>query len=298
MNDERVIAWLREHKIGSTRTIRSLREEFGLSRWYEWKDVIYLPTLPLFEEHRERMWIENWPAGEALPPTEFRTELGFLPSGRENHELAVRRMTEMLGKGMSFEYGQRHRWDFGSYEITLNTLRRQKGGPRPLMDAQRELYDKTNISIRGTWERSWPEHDMRATLDHARILRIELGANMKRKRGSLHFEFKLTSQPPRASANSLLLWDDTATGFIGFMGDGPCWRIPKSVKIELTLDRTRRERSEASSKLGFGCKDAAGSHVLCDMLSASDEDGLDAAAAQVADFWQVPLQVRQHRGDY
>jgi|SRR5271165_5318232 len=57
-------------------TIEQLRQQYGVSRWYNFIEVVYLPSSPLFLENRERFYVPSYTPTTLVPPAEFCCDFG------------------------------------------------------------------------------------------------------------------------------------------------------------------------------------------------------------------------------
>jgi len=73
-------------------SIQALARKYGVRRWYDVWDVIYLPPAPLFAENVQPYFIQN-DVSHHLPPRTFYCDFDRLRDGHRNHELALDRLT-------------------------------------------------------------------------------------------------------------------------------------------------------------------------------------------------------------
>jgi len=72
-------------------SVQALAWLYGVRRWYDFWDVIYLPPAPLFAENVQPYFIQN-DVSHHLPPSTFYCDFDRLRDGHRNHELALDRL--------------------------------------------------------------------------------------------------------------------------------------------------------------------------------------------------------------
>lgn len=128
-----------------------MRQQYGVSRWYDFIEVVYLPPSPLFPENRERFYVPCYTPTTLVPPAEFCCDFDVTGAGSENHQLALERFSELFGtpeKGMAVNTWS-HTWRFERAHLELTTFMREKTrGYNPLYQRHPELWEKCSIRIR------------------------------------------------------------------------------------------------------------------------------------------------------
>jgi len=164
MTDAEFLKFLVDHGLhaaAAAESMHELRKRYGISRWYDFADVVYVPPASLFPEQREPFSFT--PVTSCLlPPFEFNCDFDAFGDGPRNHSLALERLTNLFGnpeKGQAVNTLE-HTWTFEQMWLRILTFIPEKSrfGRNELYEGHPELWHKCRITIDSiTFATSWHE---------------------------------------------------------------------------------------------------------------------------------------------
>ncbi len=287
--------------IGSEISIRDLAREYGVGRWYDFWDVIYLPRAPLFDENTGPYFIQN-DISPLLPPTTFHCDFDCLGDGRRNHELALARLTEVLRhppQDTSVSNTWSNTWTFGEMSLNIRTFRQSKtSGYNSFYQRYPELWHNCRITIERGWVHplSSGERALLTSISASNSLPFPV-AWAQAGLGTLLDRGLFRRAPGRPDP---ILWRDPESGQIGWHAGHFAAFVRGAASISLKLAQVEAYRGGGYSRLSLELhnpfsdgKQSAEIHVI----RGEDTHTLDAIAAELSAFWALPLQTAAYLSD-
>jgi hypothetical protein len=279
-----------------TRTINELARQHGVGRWFEFIDVVYLPSSPLFLENREPYYVRCHTPTTLVPPAEFCCDFDFTGEGFRNHQIALGRFSEVFGtpeKGVAVNTWS-HAWRFGRASLSLLTfIRGETTGGSPLYKKYPELWEKCQIQIR---------------VDPVRPASIkeETFLNSIASEDQLQFpgqdEWNLSSAFPAWRRGSFptdrfVCWRDSRRGQLGWYLTTAAAFWEKRFCTTLKLVRLLPARGRGRSAIYLVMRNPFSlqqEEVAEAFLWGKEPNSLDPAAKRLAEFWDLPLQIEEY----
>jgi hypothetical protein len=298
MTQAAFVEFLGEHGltgVDGARTIEQLGQQYGISRWYDFIEAIYLPPSPLFSENRERYYIPIYTPTTLVPPAEFCCDFDFTGKGFDNHQLALTRLSDLFGppeKGIAVNTWS-HTWRFERAKLMLTTFIREKTtGYNPLYQRHPELWEKCSIRIQID-----PVAPLSAE-EESYLLSVPLADRL---------EFPLQSESASLASpawrrghlplDRLVCWRDRLRGKLG-------WFLPTLVVFwdnvscnGIKLVRLSPARGGGSATIYLLMRNPYSrqrQEVTEVVLNTDAWNGLNVAAPKLAEFWDLPLQVEEY----
>jgi hypothetical protein len=224
----------------------------------------------------------------------------FFPTNdaRRNHALLEPQLVARLGAPRATDSSNTlsREWRFGVFRLVLTTF------PPELQDARltNSLHQKeprlafnAGVSLHADYCRPYPDARLRRVLElsgHAsRALAPAAGNAELRLVGSRRDTLRNPAALVRAMPDeSLLVWRDDAVGRLGVSNREQslvAGRAELSSLVLFSISERGRQRAELTASYMDGRRALA-------LLSASGPRPLDAAARDVSELWQLPLEER------
>jgi len=288
--------------IGSRMTIEELARKYGVNRWYDFWDVIYLPPAPLFRENVQPYFIQN-DISHYLPPSTFYCDFDYFQDGHRNHELALERLTAALGQhpaNTATNNTWSNTWTFGEISIQIITFIKDKSpAHNPLYERHPELWNQCRITV---------EHDWVQILSPTERMRL-LSTS---KTGVLPFHTKWAAPASfrRLLERGLLrrtpaqpnpfLWKDEEAGQVGWHAGNLAAFVQHDGCLGLRLLQIVPCRGGGSSRLFLELNNPfSDGHesVEIEVIRGEDTHTLDDIAAHLATFWELPQKAVESLND-
>jgi hypothetical protein len=279
-----------------TRTINQLAQQYGVRRWFEFIDVVYLPPSPLFSENREPYYVRCHTPTVLVPPAEFCCDFDCTGDGFRNHQVALARFSDLFGtpeKGIAVNTWS-HTWRFGRASLNLSTFIREKTtGESPLYKKYPELWEKCQIWIRvdpvrpvsieeETYLRSIPSEDQ---LPFPRQSEWDLSTGFPAwRRGNL-------------PTNRFVCWRDRRGGKLGWYLETAAAFWEARFCTALKLVRLLPGRGNGRSTIYLVMRNPFSlqqEEVAEAFLFGNEPNSLDSAAKRLAEFWDLPLRTEEY----
>lgn len=276
-----------------------MKARYGVSRWFDFSDVIYLPPASLFFEQTEPFFV-NVNRTRLLPPSEFECDFNYRRDGARTHACAMERLGALFGvpeKGLAVNTLSAT-WKFERMSLTIRTfLRELTRGGSELYERHPELWDYCRISIDRNWVR--PATDAEAlrfgSLGAGEVLAIDSGF-WPATRYLTMWERGLFRLYGTGGAS--FVWNrDTELGWCA----GPWSAIfERSWCLELRLAQVLPARGPGYSRLVLRLRNPYSVEqepVDSVVLTGKDTHTLDRVALEVCAFWQLPMTAEQYDND-
>ena len=282
--------------VDGTRTIDQLMVQYGVSRWFGFIDVVYLPSSPLFPENRERYYVPCHTPTTFVPPAEFCCDFDFTGKAFENHQLAFKRFSELFGtpeKGVAVNTWS-HSWRFERANLGLTTFIREKtGGNNPLYKRYPELWEKCSIRIQIDPVTLLSEEERSYLLSFAVGDRLEFPMQKEWGR-SLAFPAWRRGHLP---TDKLVCWRDRMNGRLGWYlrTFAAFWDAAFCKGIKLTRVFPARGAGMARIDLVMRNRFSRGHEEVAELVLRDDKpNGLDVSAQKLSEFWDLPLRTEEY----
>jgi hypothetical protein len=282
--------------VDGARTIEQLGQLYGVSRWYDFIEAIYLPPSPLFSENRERYYIPIYTPTTLVPPAEFCCDFDFTGKGFENHQLALTRLSDLFGppeKGIAVNTWS-HTWWFERAKLMLTTFIREKTtGYNPLYQRHPELWEKCSIRIQIDPVALLSAEEESYLLSVPLADRLEFPLQNLREQSLAYPAWRRGCLP----TNQLVCWGDLSRARIGWYhaSSAVFWEAAICSGIKLVRLSPARGSGNATVYLVMRNPFSRGREEVTEVvLRADDWNGLNVAAPKLAEFWALPLQVEEY----
>jgi hypothetical protein len=287
---------------GSDDTIQDLKQRYGMRRWFNFSDVIDLPRASLFPEQTEAFFV---PADKTclVPSSRFECDFDYHRNGPRTHAVALERFTSLFGApepGISVNT-LCATWTFERMSLRILTFLREKTTPgSPLYAKNPELWEFCRISIDRNWVRPLAESEgsMLDSFGPSDVLPLDRAFLPSPRlpypwdRGLL----RLARTSKRDAAPFLWKHD----GNIGWRAEPWAAFFERSQCSSLELSRVEPGRSPGYSQLELKLRNPFSLEhepVSTVVLRGKSEDTLDQVAADVSEFWGLPLNVEDSWAD-
>jgi hypothetical protein len=281
--------------VDGKRTIEQLGRQYGIRRWYDFIEVVYLPPSPLFPENRERYYVPSHISTRLVPPAEFCCDFDFAGKAFENHQLALERLSDLFGvpeKGEAVNTWS-HNWRFERANLGVTTFVREKTtGYNPLYQRHPELWEKSSIRIQIDPIAILTKEEASYLLSLASVDRLEFP--LQREWGSSASPAWRRGQLP---TEGLICWRDRLQGKLG-------WYLPalavfwdESFCKGIKLVRLSPGRGGGSATIYLVMRNPYSrqrEEVAETVFRTDDWNGLNVAAPKLAEFWGLPLRVEEY----
>jgi len=289
--------------LGSETTIQELARQYGVSRWYDFWNVVYLPPAPLFAQNTRPYFIQN-DVSHCLPPTTFYCDFDCLGDGHCNHQLALAQLTEVLrhqSKNASVGNTWSNTWTFGEMSLNILTFIREKStfaSHNPLYKRHPELWQQCRITIERNWFPELAQEEQARLESITAADTLPFPANWARTNAATLLERGLMRRAP--DQRKPTLWKDPGFGQIGWHAGHFAAFFDRATCIELELARIEAGRGAGSSKLSLDLHnpfsdehERASTQILC----GPDPHSLDEIATGLSAHWGVELRVAEYLND-
>ena len=283
--------------LGSDITIQELGRQYGVGRWCDFWDVIYLPAAPLFAQNTRPYFIQ-YDVSHLLPPTTFYCDFDCFGDGHRNHELALARLTEVLRQQpeiVSVSNTWSNTWTFGEISLNITTFIREKttsASHNPLYQRHPELWQQCRITIERNWFRKISPEEQ-AHLQWIPISdALPFPATWARTDVQTLLERGLTRRAP--DRPDPILWKDPSAGQVGWHAGHFAAFFERAICTGLELARIEARRGGGSSKLSLHLNNPFNDEhqrVPIQLLHGSETNTLNDIATRVSAFWELPLRI-------
>jgi len=311
MTEVEFVKFLNEHLPGLRQSVGELIEEQGSQLFYEFGNIVKLPTRPFFKEHREAFYINlDLPCTSlAMSPRNFSCDFNALGDARKNHALALKQLSQIFSKPKAIKISNalKHVWHFGksSFEIT-SFLKDQDNFSQSNAHYAKypELWDFCTMSVDlqlfaelSDEERSQLER----AYDEGAILRFGLNLSSLRKHvfDSEQAYVRLNSPEffgrwrHEELPSDLIFWTDAHNGQLGWVQANHSFFMKREQVKALCLRRVEAAKGGAYSELSLDYENPS----LCvptknyfQLVQNERTEGLDSLAHRLAEFWALPLE--------
>jgi hypothetical protein len=299
MTEADFLQFLSEHgltAVDGARTIEQLGRQYGVGRWYDFIEVVYLPPSPLFSENRERFYIPRYTPTTLVPPAEFCCDFDFTGAGFKNHQLALERFSELFGtpeKGVAVNTWS-HSWSFERANLELTTFMREKNrGYNPLYQKHPELWEKCSIRIRIDPIRPLSEEEKNYLLSLPETDRLEFPTQNRWERSLAYPAWRRGCLP----TNQLVCWRDRSKARIGWYHASSAVFWEASICSGIKLVRLSPGRGSGSATVYLVMRNpfSRGHEEVTEVVLQDDDwNGLNVAAQRLGEFWDLSLRVEEY----
>jgi len=273
-------------------TIEELARKYGVGRWYDFWDVIYLPPAPLFAENVQPYFIQN-DISHRLPPSTFYCDFDCLRDGHRNHELALDRLTAAFGEhpaNTAVSNTWSNTWTFGEISINIRTFIKDKSSAHsPLYERHPQLWNKCRITVERDWvqELSPTERTHLLSMPKNGVLQFPAKWAARTSFGRLLERGLLRRAPAQPNP---FLWKDEEANQIGWYAADFAAFFRHDGCRGLRLGQIVPFRGGGSSQLFLELNNPFSDGHECvkvEVLRGEDTHTLDDIAAQLATFWEL-----------
>jgi hypothetical protein len=270
-----------------------LEKRYGRTRWFDFLDIVRLPPAALFPELTEPFFFVTHPTC-LLPPTDLECDFNYHRNAERTYACALERLTGLFGapRPTATSNTLSATWNFERMSLSILTFLRDKtSGRSPLYARHPELWDFCRISVHLNWVQ--PLRDLPFVSSETLPVAHELW-------------------PAR---RQLMPWDRGLLGQDCLDSENFCWKRASLIGWRarqlaatfawdrcdvLQLERAVPARSTGHSRLSLTLRNPFSLQqepVNTLLLTGKDTGSLDAVAAEVADFWELPLKIAEYYSD-
>ena len=277
-------------------TIDQLARRYGVGRWFEFLEVVYLPPSPLFPENQEPYYVRCHTPTTLVPPAEFCSDFDFTGEGFRNHQLALARFSILFGtpeKGIAVKTWS-HTWRFERASLRLLTFIREKTpGESPLYKKHPQLWEKCQIEVRVDQVRPLSPEEKNYLLSIP-------AADQLRFPGQDEWDPSPRSPAWRRGhlpTNQFVCWRDRVAGKLGWYLATMAVSWQTSFCIGLKLIRLLPARGSGRATIYLVMRNPFSlqqEEVAESFLQGNEPTSLDEAAKRIAEFWNLPLLTEEY----
>jgi hypothetical protein len=310
MTEEGFLRFLQERgltAVDGARTVEQLGQQYGVRRWYDFIDAIYLPPSPLFPENRERYFVRCHTPTTLVPPAEFCCDFDFTGKALANHHLALERFSALFGTpeiGAAVNTWS-HNWVFDGASLELTTFIREKTRSyNPLYQRHPGLWEKCSVRVQIDPVTPLMADEYNYLMSLALTDRLEFSQPHRADRSLATHPFRYGGSglfpawlKGRLSTNHLVCWRDGFRQKLGWYlpGSAVFWESNRCTGLKLV--RLSPARGGGSATIYLVMRNPfsrANEEVLETVLYDEEWNGLNLAAQRLQEFWALTLQAEEY----